>query len=79
MINKRKKLKIRAIIITTIIGVILFIANEAIGNPISAAIAISKIKSYVAETYPNQDFEMAKVHYSFNSGDYNTDLKSKVS
>lgn len=79
MINKREKLKIKTIIITTIIGFVLFIANETIGNPISAAIATSKIKSYVAETYSNQDFEMAKVRYSFSFNNYNTEIKSKVS
>lgn len=76
---KKKFLIIIAIITFLLLGFILVIVNAFVGNPISAAIATSKIKSYVKETYPQLDLQIPKTSYNFKDGSYYSRVFSKTS
>lgn len=49
------------------------------GNPISAAIATSKIRAYVKETYPSMDLEVPRANYNFKDSDYYSHVRSTSS
>lgn len=73
-------LKITAAVIAfSLIGFLLFILNAFTGNPVSSAIASSKIKAYVKETYPKMDLELSKASYNFKDSDYYMKVQSKTS
>ncbi|MEG2288441.1 MAG: hypothetical protein RSA29_06380 [Clostridium sp.] len=77
---KKKALKIIAGITGIIlIGVILFLANSVIGNPISSMIAEKDIKEYVEKVYPNLHLEIENPKYSFKSNNYSAYATSKTS
>ncbi len=80
MKNKTKALKIAALIIAVaLIGMILFITNAFVGNPISSALADKGIKEYVAQNYSDLDLEVEKARYNFKSNEYMARAKSKSS
>lgn len=62
-----------------LIGIILFIANGFMGNPISAALANKAIKNYVSKDYSGLDLEVGKASYNFKFGEYTAMAKSKSS
>ncbi len=68
-----------AIILLLFIGFIFNIVNSIYGNPISAAIATSKIKIYIDRTYPEEDLEISKAIYNFKFDEYYSYVKSKTS
>jgi hypothetical protein len=72
--------KIIFIVITLLFaGFILNLITSFYGNPVTAAIATSKIETYVDETYPNMDLEVPKAKYNFKFSEYVSYVKSKTS
>lgn len=65
--------------VLTIAGLIFSFVNSFYGNPISAAIATSKIKSYVKDTYPDMDLEVPDATYNFKFDEYHSWVKSRIS
>ncbi len=49
------------------------------GNPISKAIANSKIEAYIRDTYPDIDLEVSKTVYNFKFEEYVANVQSKES
>lgn len=75
-----KALKIAALFIpVALIGMILFITNAFVGNPISFALADKGIKEYVAQKYSDLDLEVEKARYNFKFNEYMARAKSKSS
>lgn len=68
---KKRVLKISALClaILLILGVCWF-ANGLVGNPISKAMARNTAKKHLAENYPNTDYALEDVSYSFKDGNY---------
>lgn len=80
MNNTKSASKIIVLIIaSSLIAVILFIANSFTGNPISSAFANRAIKDYAAQNYSSLDLEVEKAHYNFKYGGYMARAKSKSS
>lgn len=78
--EKKLTLKILALILAVcLIGIVLFIINAFIGNPISAAFADRAIKNYVEQNYSSLDLEIEKSVYNFEEGKYMAQAKSKTS
>ena len=77
---KKKILKIGALVlaIVLIVGVCLF-ANSLIGNPISKALAKNTAEKYLEEKYPDTDFELGEVNYSFKDSYYHAHVSSPSS
>lgn len=53
-----------------LIGLILFMTNAFVGNPISKALAHHSVEKYIAATYPGQGYEIEKIGYNFKLGNY---------
>ena len=68
---KKRILKISAfcLAIVLIFGVCWF-ANGLVGNPVSKMMAGSAAKKYLETNYPNTDYEVQEVSYSFKDGGY---------
>lgn len=62
-----------------LIGVILWIGNGFVGNPISKFLANRSAKIYIEETYPEIELERDKATYSFKTGGYHVFIKSPTS
>lgn len=78
--NKKLILKITAGTTALLIIIFIFmIFNAFMGNPISAAIATTKIKEYVEETYPNLELDVPKAGYNFKGSSYYSMVESKIS
>ena len=78
--NYKKLLKILAAVIALLlIGLLLSAVNSFVGNPISSAIATSKIRTYVKETYPDLDLEVPKATYNFKYNAYSSFVQSRTS
>lgn len=70
---------IAAIAAFAIIAFLFSLFNSFMGNPISSANATSKIKKYVKENYPDQDFEISSAKYNFKDASYFSIVQSKTS
>lgn len=80
MKKNKLALKIAALIIAVcLIGVILFITNAFVGNPISAYFANKAVKEHVAQNYSSLDLKIEKVRYNFKFSEYVARAKSKTS
>lgn len=77
--KNKKTFKIIAGIVILLIGIILFITNVLVGNPISAKIADIAIQKYVDNEYPLLDLEIEKSSYNFKNESYIGKAKSKSS
>jgi hypothetical protein len=64
-----------SVITLFLIGIVIAFLNSFYGNPVSAAIATAKIKSYVSETYTDMDYEMNEVTYNFKFSEYYSVVK----
>lgn len=62
-----------------LMGIVLWGANDLLGNPISAAFATHKVEAYVAEKYPELDLEVGKAHYNFKFNTYWVSVSSRTS
>ena len=79
MTPKGKRLNPLTIVAFIIIGIVLLITNSFKGNPVSAAIATSNIRTYVEETYPDLDLNVPKATYNFKFSEYTSIVESKTS
>jgi hypothetical protein len=61
------------------IGFIVNLITSFYGNPVTAAIATSKIRTYVEDTYPNMDLDVPKANYNFKFTEYVSHVESKTS
>ena len=76
----KKTSKIIAIIVAFIlIGILLIITNAFVGNPISKMIVTNNANTYIKETYPDTDYYIESVNYSFKTGGYYAHIKSPSS
>lgn len=80
MTGKRKFSTILAVIAVLILVYFIVSAVTSItGDPITAAIATSDIKSYVQGNYPDKDFEISHASYNFKFSHYSSLVKSRIS
>ena len=76
----RKTIKIIAGITAFIlIGLLLFVANGLLGNPVSKGLAQQSAWKYIEKTYPDLDLQVEMVNYSFKTGSYFAYVKSQTS
>jgi len=62
-----------------LIGLLLFVANGLLGNPVSKALAKQSASKYIQQNYPNLDLKVERVNYSFKTGSYYALVKSQTS
>ncbi|MBQ7323599.1 MAG: hypothetical protein IJW96_03450 [Clostridia bacterium] len=73
----RNLLKILAVAVAVaLIAGILFTADAFLGNPVSYALVYFNAKKYIQTTYPDADYQLDRVSYSFKFGDYYAYVKS---
>lgn len=78
--KKHKILKViltAAAVLTAVAGCYLWTSFN--GNPLSKHIVKNTCLKYIDETYPNEDYEIASVEYSFKEGAYLVNVKSPSS
>lgn len=76
----KKTIKIiAAIVAIVLIGGILYVTNEFVGNPISKALAKRKMEEYIAENYDHLDLEIVETGYNFKFSNYYGLVQSKTS
>lgn len=69
--DHRKPLRVAAAVTAfAMIAVLLYLANELLGNPVSYLIAKNNAKKYVEEKYPGEGYVIEGVDYSFKFKDY---------
>ncbi len=66
-------------IIVTLIGIILVLGNAVFGNPVSKMLVKQSSKEYIKDMYPNTDYYVDTVKYSFKSSRYYAHIKSESS
>lgn len=77
---KKKTRKIIAAVAAFVILIGLgWFANALVGNPVSKMLATNTAKNHLAENYPNTDYYIEKVTYSFKDGYYHAMIKSPTS
>lgn len=82
MKNKTKKKIIGAVVGTTTAGVIAFagwVGCAFFGNPVTKYQICKSAEEYVAEKYPDENFEIVKCTYDFKSCDYYVTAQSPTS
>ena len=62
-----------------LIGIMLFVTNAFVGNPISAMVANKAIIQYVDQNYSHLDLEIEKARYDFKNAGYMAKAESKTS
>ena len=84
--NSKKTTKISAlftaiaiIVAVAFIGIILFIGNSFVGNPISSFLAKGVAQKYIAKTYPDLDLTITESGYNFKFSNYYFKVNSKNS
>lgn len=70
---------ITILLILLVFGFIFSIINSLYGNPVSSAIATSKIRDYIEVTYPGMDLEITKAGYNFKVEEYVSHVQSSTS
>lgn len=73
MTMKRRKV-IFSILLIILIGFVLFVYNAFNGNPFSKYIAKKEVTSYLAEHYPDKDFNVPDGFYNFKFSEYTFDV-----
>ena len=76
--KKTLKIVMAFVAVLLLLGV-MFLVNGAVGNPISQMVVEKNAKTYVETTYPNTDYYVARVQYSFKIGGYYAYIKSRES
>lgn len=75
--------KTRNIIVGTVTLVLvagaLWLGDAFLGNPVSKLMATRTAEAYLAETYPDTDYEIERVGYSFKDGEYHAFVQSPSS
>jgi len=62
-----------------LVGLLLFITNAFVGNPISSRVASKAIQEYVDQNYPSLGLELQKASYNFKDGSYMVVARSTTS
>ncbi len=62
-----------------LIGILLFVANGMVGNPVSKTLAKQSASKYIQKNYPNLDLTIERVNYNFKTGSYYALVKSQTS
>ncbi len=62
-----------------LIAGVLFVVNAFVGNPISKMIVSHQAQKYIEATYPNTDYYIDSVNYSFKISGYHAHIKSPSS
>ena len=60
------------VLLIALIAGFLWFGNVMMGNPVSHALASRAAKAYLAEQFPNSDYNMERITYSFKDGRYRT-------
>lgn len=79
---KKKSVILRLLAATmgiVVVILLLMVINSLYGNPISATIATKKIHSYIAKTYPDNNFIVDKATYNFKFSRYGSIVHSPTS
>jgi len=80
--KKKGKLALRIIALlaaAALIGLILFVANAFVGNPISSYMAGKAMDKYVKEHYSDLNLEIGEVKYNFKFSEYWALAQSRTS
>lgn len=82
--NKKRYYKstlkvLASVVALVLIGVMLFITNAFVGNPLSAMVANKAIQQYVGQNYAFLDLEVEKANYDFKNQGYRAIAKSETS
>ena len=76
----KKLTKVIAVMVAVLLIVgLLVVANGFVGNPISKFIVTQEAKEYIEKTYPDTDYYIDRVAYSFKTGGYYAHVKSHAS
>jgi len=77
---KKKWLKIGAFVVAlAIVAGLCLLANALVGNPVSKWLATRTAERHLEEVYPNTDYEIERVGFSFKNTDYYVYIKSPSS
>lgn len=76
---KKSKKIIAGSLAFLLIGGILVIANQFVGNPASKFIVNRRAPQYIKNTYPSLDLEVSKASYNFKTGGYDVFVESPSS
>lgn len=79
MKNNRIKRVLPAIVSLLFFVVIVFFANAFFGNPVSKIMAEKSAENYIAEVYPDTDYEIEGAGFDFKSTNYNVHIISPSS
>ncbi|MCI8501541.1 MAG: hypothetical protein HFJ85_04815 [Oscillospiraceae bacterium] len=79
-VKKRVFLKIGAALLGTgMAAFLLFAATSFLGDPISGSLAKVAIHEYVAQHYPEREFEIGEIKYNFKFGEYSAKVSDPTS
>lgn len=77
---KKKVFKIIALILALVlIGFLCWFANGLMGNPLSKLLATKTAEEYIRQTYPESDFYMERIAFSFKDSCYHAFIQSPTS
>lgn len=77
---KKRALKIGALVLALcLLAGVGWLANGLLGNPVSGWLARHTAERYLRETYPDTDFGIESVNYSFKTGGYYAHISSPSS
>lgn len=80
MFKKVKALKIPAAVVATgLIAWVCLFSNGLVGNPVSKILAERTAEEYIRTQFPDTDYELEELGFSFKSGDYYAHIKSPSS
>ena len=79
MSNKKPAFYILAFVFTTLLCFVLVFLSAFFGNPISSFIVNRKAPEYISRKYPDTDFYVNDVFYSFKDSRYHAIIKSPSS
>lgn len=80
MFKKVKALKIPAAVVATgLIAWVCLFSNGLVGNPVSKILAERTAREYIKTQFPDTDYELEELGFSFKSGDYYAHIKSPSS
>lgn len=67
------------VLVVLLVVFVLNIVFSLNGNPVTKAVASSRIREYVRENYPDMNLEVSKTGYNFKFGEYLSHIQSKDS
>lgn len=77
---KNKPLKfIKYAVLTVLLCTIAYFANAFMGNPVSKLLAANTAKNYLAQAYPDTDYQIERTAFNFKDGKYHSFVTSPTS